>query len=64
MRTRKSHVAGISAKEERLKKMREAVRDLPELEDGKAVTKKDVQTLRDANLDDLAVIAERYAASS
>lgn len=44
---------------ERLRKMREAVRDLPDPE-RRDVTREDVETLREAGLEELAEIADHY----
>jgi hypothetical protein len=43
----------------RRRRIREAVRDVPDPEGGK-LTKEDVRTLREAGLDDLAEVAEIY----
>lgn len=48
-----------SIQAERSRRMKEAVRDLPD-HGHKKLTREDVDTLRRADLDDLAKIAERY----
>lgn len=47
---------------ERRKKMRDAVRDVPDVKTTK-VSKEDVDTLRAAGLDELAEVAEIYVAT-
>ena len=44
---------------DRQRRMREAVRDLPDVEPRK-LTKEDVKTLRDAGLNEVAEVAEIY----
>jgi hypothetical protein len=62
MGDQKRNGKGRSADEvqaERSRRMQEAVRDLPDPERRK-LTREDVETLRKADLGDLAEIAERY----
>jgi len=54
-----SKTNGDPTTDEGVRKMREAVRDVPD-PDRRPVTSKDVKRLRKAGLDDLAEIAESY----
>jgi hypothetical protein len=46
--------------DQRLRELRQAVRDLPDADKGNRITQEDVDVLRRAGFDDLAEIAERY----